>query len=402
MNLAEPGLAGPARPCMAATRQPATLPQVVIGNARLVLPDRVLHGGLVIEGGCITEVIAGAELPAGALDWAEDFLGPGLVELHTDNLEHHLQPRPGVRWPQDQAILAHDAVLAGCGITTVFDSLRLGAIEGLTYSWAYARAVADAIGDLAQAQLLRIGHFLHLRAEICSQTLADELAAFGPADGVRLISMMDHTPGQRQFLDPRQYAPYFTGRDGVDEAALAAHIALMQRVRAEHGDAHEAAILAAAHRLGAVLASHDDTTPAEVAGSAAQGVRIAEFPTTIEAARACKAHDIAIMMGAPNLIRGGSHSGNVAAGDLARADLLDILSSDYVPASLLAGAALLAATWDDLPRAMACVSANPARAAGLTDRGMIAPGLRADLIRFSRLGDLAVLRETWVGGRRVA
>lgn len=377
------------------------MPALVIGNAALVLPDRVAQGGLVVEDGHIAEVFEGPA-PAGALDWGGDLLSPGLVELHTDNLEHHLLPRPGVEWPHDQAILAHDAVLAGCGITTVFDALRVGSITRQAHYGAYAREVASRINALADSDALRINHLLHLRAEICSETLAAELAGFTRQDRVRLVSIMDHTPGQRQFRDPRQYARWFTTRDGVDEAALEAHIAMMMQVRARHGAGHEAAILAAADRLGAVLASHDDTTEAEVAASAAHGVRIAEFPTTFAAARACRAHGIATMAGAPNLIRGGSHSGNIAATELAEAGLLDVLSSDYVPASLLSGAMRLAELWDDLPRALACVTANPAQAAGLADRGLLAPGLRADLIRFARRGPLAILRETWVGGRRVA
>ncbi len=377
------------------------MPALVIGNAALVLPDRVVQGGLVVEDGHIAEVFEGPA-PAGALDWDGDLLSPGLVELHTDNLEHHLLPRPGVEWPHDQAILAHDAVLAGCGITTVFDALRVGSITRQAHYGAYAREVASRINALADSDALRINHLLHLRAEICSETLAAELAGFTRQDRVRLVSIMDHTPGQRQFRDPRQYARWFTTRDGVDEAALEAHIAMMMQVRARHGAGHEAAILAAADRLGAVLASHDDTTEAEVAASAAHGVRIAEFPTTFAAARACRAHGIATMAGAPNLIRGGSHSGNIAATELAEAGLLDVLSSDYVPASLLSGAMRLAELWDDLPQALACVTANPAQAAGLADRGLLEPGLRADLIRFARRGPLAILRETWVGGRRVA
>ena len=335
------------------------MPALVIGKAALVLPDRVAQGGLVVEDGHIAEVFEGPA-PAGALDWGGDLLSPGLVELHTDNLEHHLLPRPGVEWPHDQAILAHDAVLAGCGITTVFDALRVGSITRQAHYGAYAREVASRINALADSDALRINHLLHLRAEICSETLAAELAGFTRQDRVRLVSIMDHTPGQRQFRDPRQYARWFTTRDGVDEAALEAHIAMMMQVRARHGAGHEAAILAAADRLGAVLASHDDTTEAEVAASAAHGVRIAEFPTTFAAARACRAHGIATMAGAPNLIRGGSHSGNIAATELAEAGLLDVLSSDYVPASLLSGAMRLAEPgqrWHSRPaRRTACPS----------------------------------------------
>jgi alpha-D-ribose 1-methylphosphonate 5-triphosphate diphosphatase len=138
-----------------------------------------------------------------------------------------------------------------------------------------------------------------------------------------------------------------------------------------------------------------------VAKSAQNGVGFAEFPTTVEAAEACRAHGIAIMMGAPNLIRGGSHSGNVAAEDLARADLLDIVSSDYVPSALLLSAFRLAEVWEDLPRAIATVTANPARAARLDDRGTLATGLRGDVLRVRPLGQTPLLRGVWSQGRQV-
>jgi alpha-D-ribose 1-methylphosphonate 5-triphosphate diphosphatase len=160
--------------------------------------------------------------------------------------------------------------------------------------------------------------------------------------------------------------------------------------------------VAEAARFGAVLASHDDTDVDHVTASAAYGIRLAEFPTTVEAAQACHANGIAVMMGAPNLIRGGSHSGNVAAEDLARLGLLDIVSSDYVPSALLTAAFRLGEIWGDLPRGIATVTAAPADAAGLADRGRIAPGQRADLIRIRRVGDTPVVRATWVLGARVA
>ncbi|HBT03067.1 MAG TPA: phosphonate metabolism protein PhnM, partial [Citreicella sp.] len=151
-----------------------------------------------------------------------------------------------------------------------------------------------------------------------------------------------------------------------------------------------------------VLASHDDTTADHVTTSAGHGVRLAEFPTTVEAAEACHAAQIAVMMGAPNLIRGGSHSGNVAAEDLAKLNLLDILSSDYVPSSLLLAAFRLADLWEDLPRGIATVTRAPAEAAGLQDRGRLAPGLLGDVVRVAHIEGQPVIRGVWSHGRRVA
>ena len=377
--------------------------ETVFANASLILPDRVARGSLLVRDGLIAGIDEGSRVPAGAIDCGGDYLSPGLVELHTDNLERHIQPRPGVNWPHAAAIVAHDAELASVGITTVFDALRVGSIEEEEADYPrYARPLASEIMALLDTDALRISHYIHLRAEVCSETLVAELDEFSAADRVGLVSLMDHTPGQRQFRDVSQLARYVQGKYGLDDAGFADHIARLKALRDRFGDDHEAAAVAAATRLGAVLASHDDTTAEQVETSARYGIRLAEFPTTREAAEACRAHGIRTIMGAPNLIRGGSHSGNVAARELAEVDLLDIVSSDYVPSALLSSAALLAGIWDDLPRAMAAVTATPAAAAGLDDRGRIAEGLRADLIRFRMIDGTPVLRETWVQGRRVA
>jgi alpha-D-ribose 1-methylphosphonate 5-triphosphate diphosphatase len=376
----------------------------VLANARLVLPDAVILGSLGLRDGLIRSIETGGRVPPGAIDCEGDLVLPGLIELHTDNLERHIQPRPGVDWPHAAAILAHDAELAGTGITTVFDALRVGSVvtgpRGRMSE--YARALATEIIDLRHAEHLRIDHRLHLRAELCSETLADELDRFGPEDDVGIISLMDHTPGQRQFRDLAQLRTYMQGKHGMSDAEFLAFVAEQREMGDRVRAAHEAAALRAATRCGAALASHDDTTPEQVLLSAAQGVTFAEFPTTLAAAVACRDASIQVMMGAPNLIRGGSHSGNVAAADLAQSGLLDILSSDYVPAALLTAALRLGAIWDDLPRAVACVTAHPARATGLGDRGTLAVGLRADVVRVAPLGPAAILKGTWSRGNRVA
>lgn len=375
----------------------------ILANARLVLPGEVLPGWLEMAGGVIRRIEAGTDLPTGAVDCEGDLVMPGLVELHTDNLERHLKPRPGVNWPQAAALLAHDAELAAVGITTVFDALRVGALVSRPYgAGEYARGVADRILAAHRAGALRVSHRLHLRAEICSETLERELDGFDPADRVGIVSLMDHTPGQRQFADIAIFRHYVRGKHGFSEAEFQEHLHAQQALGAARRLPHEAAAVAAAGRLGAVLASHDDTTEAHVAASARHGATIAEFPTTEAAALACHRAGIAVMMGAPNLIRGGSHSGNVAAEALARQGVLQVLSSDYVPSALLSGGLMLGAIWGDLARGLATVTAAPARAAGLADRGRLVEGLRADVIRVRRFGAEAAVRGTWVAGRRVA
>ncbi|MCF8512117.1 MAG: alpha-D-ribose 1-methylphosphonate 5-triphosphate diphosphatase, partial [Rhodobacteraceae bacterium] len=241
--------------------------QTVLANAMLVLPNEVIAGSICLSDGKISAIDLGTSVPAGALDCEGDLVMPGLIELHTDNLERHIEPRPKVDWPHASAIIAHDAELASVGITTVFDALRVGSVTSnkkANYG-EYARQLADEILDLRRNNALKISHFLHLRAEVCSETLIAELAKFGPADRIGIVSLMDHTPGQRQFRDLTQLRAYVCGKHGLSDHEFESHvsdqIALAQRL----GAAHEAAAVAEAQRFGAVLASHDDTTAEQVA-----------------------------------------------------------------------------------------------------------------------------------------
>ncbi len=376
---------------------------LTLANAELILSGEQCRGAVHVIAGRIADISTGRSVPKGAIDCGGDYLCPGLIELHTDNLERHIRPRPKVDWPHAQAIMAHDRELAGTGITTVFDALRVGSFTDQNGRFVqYARGLADEINAVRTAGHLKIAHHLHLRAEVCSETLLDELESFDPSDHVGLVSLMDHTPGQRQFTDVSKFELYVRGKYSFTDAEFADHVAFLRGMQAQNGARHEVAAVTHAQRFGAVLASHDDTTEEQVQISAQHGVRLAEFPTTQSAASACRAAGIGVMMGAPNVVRGGSHSGNVAAVELAQAGLLDILSSDYVPSALLTAALMLADLWEDLPRGIATVTAAPARYVGLEDRGQLAIGQRADLLRFARAGTAAAVRSVYSAGMRVA
>ncbi len=376
--------------------------EMILANATLVLPNETLTGSVRIAGETIVEVASGAAIPAGAIDCDGDFVCPGLVELHTDNLERHIQPRPRVDWPHAAAILAHDAELASTGITTVFDAMRIGSIPSGQRYKKYARDLSRELWNLREQDALKISHFLHLRAEVCSETLVAELDEFDADDRVGLVSLMDHTPGQRQFRDMAQLEAYMKGKHGMNDDDFLQHVAQLKALRERFGDRHEVETVKAARRFGAMLASHDDTTDAQVRISAGHGITLAEFPTTVEAARACHDHGIKVMMGAPNVIRGGSHSGNVAAHELAELGHLDILSSDYVPAALLLSAARLGEMWGDMARGLRTVTQTPALVVGLDDRGELRAGARADVIRFRLREGAPALNGVWSRGRRVA
>ncbi len=374
----------------------------VIENARLVLPDRVQTGWLAVADGRIAEIGEG-RAPERGLDVGGDHLIPGLIELHTDHLESHYAPRPKVRWHPLGAVLAYDAQIAASGITTVFDSLRAGSDPDGSGLGSELDDLAKAIAAARAGDHLRAEHRTHLRCELPSEDVLRTVEAFAARFPVDLISLMDHTPGQRQFRDMAKYETYAT-RGGRSQEEIRRGTERKIRDGTALNAANRPALVAFARSRGITLASHDDTTEADVARAAAEGVALAEFPTTAEAARAAHDRGLTVMMGAPNLLRGGSHSGNVAARALAEAGQLDILSSDYVPASLAMAAFLLPGSVPGiaLPEAIATVTANPARATGLDDRGRLEPGLRADLARVRLSDGIPVMREVWRAGARIA
>lgn len=374
-------------------------------NARIVLADRVIDNGYaVVSDGTIAELGEG-RAPERGIDFGGDLLLPGLVELHTDHLEAHYMPRPKVRWDLTAAVISYDAQMATCGITTALDSLRVWREQGAEDVDGQASELSAAIDDARRRNLLRISHFLHLRCEVPMPTVVEDATALIGRPDVRLMSLMDHTPGQRQFRDPIKLREYYRGKSGgMSDAELDAVFARRVECQARYAATNYRDLVALATAHGAPLASHDDTTLDHVEQSIRDGVRVAEFPTTTEAAARLHEAGVKVLMGAPNLVRGKSHSGNVATADLARDGRLDILSSDYVPSSLLMAALRLpqAAANFDLPTAIRTVSKTPADVVGLTDRGEIAGGKRADLIRVHLDDDDAAVRSVWCEGRRVA
>jgi alpha-D-ribose 1-methylphosphonate 5-triphosphate diphosphatase len=377
----------------------------ILANARVVLADAVIEGGWVaVDEGRIAEIGEG-RTPGPAEDLAGDLLIPGLVELHTDHIEAHYVPRPKVHWDPMAAVVSYDAQLATSGITTVLDSVRIWREAGIQEVDGQHDVLSDAIARAFDADLLRADHFLHLRCEVpMPDIIADTEKMIGRRE-VRLMSLMDHTPGQRQFRDEAKLRTYYRGKKGgLTDPELDEMFALRRRYQETHAGPNRRALVEMARRHGIPLASHDDTVPEHVSESITDQVAIAEFPTTAEAATGLHAAGIKVLMGAPNLVRGGSHSGNVATADLAAAGVLDIMSSDYVPSALLLGALRLpeAVPQFDLPAAIRTVSRTPAHAVGLTDRGEIAVGKRADLVRvYSRAG-ASTARMVWREGRRVA
>jgi alpha-D-ribose 1-methylphosphonate 5-triphosphate diphosphatase len=375
----------------------------VFCNARIILPDSEIHGGLVIREGKIADIFNGNIRGACSVDLEGDFLIPGLIDLHTDNLEKHFTPRPGVNWPGIAAVLGHDAQVIAAGITTVFDALALGSSANREERKKHFPHMIAALDEAIASGLPRADHKLHIRCEVTDPEISSLFESYATHPLTAFISLMDHAPGQRQYPDLDAYRARMLKHGRMSRDEIDAHIDLRASQSHSFGGANRAALAQRAHGLALPVASHDDANEAHVAEAVSLGVKICEFPTTQEAAGAARAAGMTILGGAPNVVRGGSHTGNVSTQALFAAGLLDMLSSDYVPASLLMAAFALAKGPDGvaLHRAIDLVSAAPARAAGLADRGAIATGLRADLVQVRAQGDTPLVHRVWCSGRRV-
>ena len=379
----------------------------VFTNAQLVLEDEVVKGSLTSQHGLIQHIDQGSSSVTQAIDLQGDYLIPGLVEVHTDNFERHMMPRPKVRWDDSPALLAHDAEIAAAGITTVLDALGVGEADPDSVRGNYWDTVLNCISDFVNRGVLRADHYLHVRCELPAPNTLELFKPFAGHDLVKMISVMDHTPGQRQWENIEHAWIYFSGKKGWTKQKFEERVAMAQDAQARYAKPHRAYLTEYCQDNQIALASHDDTTVAHVEEAFAEGATVCEFPTTIAAAQAAKARNMLTIMGGPNVVRGGSHSGNVSAIELAKLGLVDILSSDYVPGSLMSATVRLTETTDlSLPQAVALVTRNPAKSIGLHDRGSLAVGLRSDFVqvRMINLPDgrhQPIVRAVWRGGIRV-
>jgi alpha-D-ribose 1-methylphosphonate 5-triphosphate diphosphatase len=219
---------------------------------------------------------------------------------------------------------------------------------------------------------------------------------------VRMVSLMDHSPGVGQYANMDRYWA-MRRRAGLRDEEIQARITHLLDQRARTRDPNRRALLTRVAHLNIELASHDDRTEEEIAENIADGIRISEFPVSMVAANAARAGGMEIIAGAPNIVRGGSHSGNIAAADLVRAGRVDAFASDYVPAALVESAWLcVEQTGITLPQAVGYITDKPARMSRLPDRGRIEPGLRADLVHVRVHEGHPVVMQVWRGGERVA
>jgi alpha-D-ribose 1-methylphosphonate 5-triphosphate diphosphatase len=374
----------------------------VFTNYRLQLPDQELLGTLVIRDGKIVEIQPGT-VETGQ-DGQGDYLLPGLIELHTDNLEKCMSPRPGINWPLETAAVYHDKDLISAGVTTVCDAIAIGDVEPNSPRMRHFGPMIDVISRGQQANRFAADHRIHLRCELAYDQVCEVVEQYIDNPLLSLMSLMDHTPGQRQFVNLDKFKEYYMGKHGVTAEQMEGFI--QNRVEQQQ-------LYALTNRQGLVqlskvksvpLASHDDETVEHVRQAVEESAVISEFPTTLDAAKEAHHHGLKVLMGSPNLVLGGSHSGNVSAMELVEQNLVDVISSDYVPRSLLQSIFIIAkATGKPLYEAMRPVTYNPAEAIGLEgDRGSLALGKRADFITVHDDGVVPKLTAVFREGQRFA
>jgi alpha-D-ribose 1-methylphosphonate 5-triphosphate diphosphatase len=377
---------------------------MIINNVKLVLEDEVIDGSLEVQEGRIYAFAESqSRLPA-ALDGEGGWLLPGLIELHTDNLDKFFTPRPKVDWPAHSAMSSHDALMVSSGITTVLDAVAIGDVRDGGDRLENLEKMINAVEETQKRGLNRAEHRLHLRCELPHHTTLPLFEKLVDRKPVTLVSLMDHSPGQRQFANREKYREYYQGKYQLSDEQMRHYEEEQMALAATWSQPNRQTIAAMCRDRHIALASHDDATHEHVAESHQLGSVIAEFPTTLAAAQASRQHGMNVLMGAPNIVRGGSHSGNIAAHHLAANGLLDILSSDYYPASLLDAAFRIADADDNaftLAQAIRLVSKHPAQALGLHDRGIIAEGKRADLVLAHRRGEHIHIDHVWRQGKRV-
>ena len=377
--------------------------EIILTNANLILDDEIVRGTLVLRDGVIACVDQGSTSLPGAEDVGGDFIAPGIIEMHTDNMEKHFVPRPGAYWPNHlAAAIANDAQMAAAGITTVYDSICCGFNSGKKdFRSVILPQIVTALEHGTEQKAFRVEHYLHLRCELPSENILDEIGFYLDRPILRLASLMDHTPGQRQWRNLDDLRVYNTGSGEQTAEEFEIEVARRMATGAELFARNWPIVVEMLRERSIPLATHDDTTKQDVELGVGAGVRISEFPTTMEAASYARACGMKTVAGAPNIVRGGSHSGGVSAAELTVNGHLDGLSSDYVPSSLLQAVMRLHLDYElDLPKAMAMVTSNMADMLGLADRGRLQAGLRADVLRIGMIGSTPITRTLWCAGER--
>ncbi|MBX3013524.1 MAG: alpha-D-ribose 1-methylphosphonate 5-triphosphate diphosphatase [Caldilineaceae bacterium] len=382
-----------------------------LSDLQIVLPDGILErGSICIEAGQFVDIVEGP-VPGAAVQGAGLMAIPGLIDMHGDMLERDISPRPGAELPFALALYELDKRLVATGITTAYAAISFAWHTGQSLrSDSKARAIMATINALRPTLLA--DHYVHARFEITNPQAGAVLEEMILAGQVHLASIMDHTPGQGQYRDIEGYVKQMfewrrkmgdplggNGKEITETDVRESVVVAQQRPKAWDAVYSVAQV---ARKHGVVLASHDDDTVEKVNLMLDVGINLSEFPVTKEAAYRARQQGIHVAMGAPNALQGRSLSGNLSAADAIADGLVDILATDYYPASMLQAAFALAERGVlPLYRAIKLVSEHVADGLRLHDRGQIAVGKVADLVLLDCQGSLPRVHGTLRHGHPV-
>jgi alpha-D-ribose 1-methylphosphonate 5-triphosphate diphosphatase len=373
----------------------------LLWNAQIILHDRVITPGwIALDNAVIT---AYGELPvppehvsASMIDLQGAYVMPGIIDIHCDIIEKMVQPRPGVMLDTGLALHVTDRLLLSSGVTCEFHSLSLDDAE---FGVRNDEFVRDFIMRINESQSTLIRHLVHARVEISSTRGTDTLAKIIAEPVVKLVSIMDHSPGQGQYVSDESFRFYVaktTGRNDSEIDEIIAHKKFQRQFIPDRINT----VVDLCRQYHIPIATHDDDTVAKIAEWNRLNIRISEFPTTMIAAHAAHQSGMLVGMGAPNVLRGKSSGGNLSARNALIDGVVDWLCADYYPSALLPAAFLISQLGIyTLPEAIALITANPAKAVGMQDTlGQIAVGMHADLCIVRVIDTVPVVEMVYVDG----
>lgn len=363
----------------------------VISGGQAVRGDHISAEPVVIVDGCFVDA---APVDARAFDADGLTLAPGVIDVHGDGFERNLSPRPNVHFDLDTAILETDRQLISNGITTAYLALTVSWEPGLR-SLEMGRKVVAALQRLRPNLSCDIR--LQLRWEIFALEAADQIAEWLTLDPTPTLAFNDHFVGMRDGKRMVHKLGQYASRAGLSEDE---YKALMDEVASREGEVPIAVarLAAAAQKLGVICFAHDEETVAARRENRSMGITVSEFPLAEETARDAVNAGEHTILGAPNVMRGGSHVGAMDAGPAVKAGLCTVLASDYYFPAPLSAVLKLSEGVDDLPRFWPVVAGNAAAACGLNDRGTISAGRRADLVAFRNTAAGPVVEAVFCGG----
>lgn len=377
---------------------------LLITNGKIVTPNTIVEGSLAIENGRIAFI---GEVPAyfqadHTIDAEGMHVTPGMIETHCDAIEKEMEPRPNTFFPLDMAMKEMERKLAGNGITTIYHSISLSDGSGIRGD-EQSINLMNNIDEHRRSSPSMVRHRIHLRYEVTNRRALPTIQAFIDEKKMDLLSFMDHSPGQGQFKSMDSFHHFTKAFYNIteEEAQRMTEEVLKLKQKVDWDELKQVA--QEAYAKGISLASHDDDTVEKIDYMLKDfPVNISEFPITMEAAKHAKDQGLFVSVGAPNIVRGFSHSGNMRAIDAIIAGNANMICSDYHPSALLPAVIEVHRQGIPLPEAMKMVSTYPAESLGIaSDRGSIEVGKQADVLLIDLNDTYPAVRQTIVNGNIV-